>query len=155
NLSVLRWQQEDGLNTVLPYGLRRIHALRTLNTGSVSALNPFSVQEIRDKGGIYYGVNYISRNLIMCNRKNLLNGNAFILGVSGFGKSFIAKEELSFVALSTYDDILVVDPEREYETLIKSLGGEVIRFSPNSKNHINALDMSKEYGDGDNPITLK
>ena len=155
NLSVLRWQQEDGLNTVLPYGLRRIHTLRTLNTGSVSALNPFSVQEIRDKGGIYYGVNYISRNLIMCNRKNLLNGNAFILGVSGSGKSFMAKEELTFVALSTDDDILVVDPEREYETLIKSLGGEVIRFSPNSKNHINALDMSKEYGDGDNPITLK
>ena len=155
NLAILRWQQEDGLNTVLPYGLRRIHALRTLNTGSVSALNPFSVQEIRDKGGIYYGVNYISRNLIMCNRKNLLNGNAFILGVSGSGKSFMAKEELTFVALSTDDDILVVDPEREYETLIKSLAGEVIRFSPNSKNHINALDISKEYGDGDNPITLK
>ena len=113
NLAILRWQQEDGLNTVLPYGLRRIHALRTLNTGSISALNPFSVQEIRDKGGIYYGVNYISRNLIMCNRKNLLNGNAFILGVSGSGKSFMAKEELTFVALSTDDDILVLDPERE------------------------------------------
>lgn len=155
NLSILRWQQEDGLNTVLPYGLRRIHTLRTLNTGSVSALNPFSVQEIRDKGGIYYGVNAISRNLIICNRKSLLNGNAFVLGVSGSGKSFIAKEELAFVAMATEDDIIVVDPEREYELLIRSLGGEVIRFAPDSKNHINALDMSKDYGDGDNPLTLK
>ena len=91
----------------------------------------------------------------MCNRKNLQNGNAFILGVSGSGKSFIAKEELAFVALSTDDDILVVDPEREYEPLIRSLNGEVIRFAPDSKNHINALDMSREYGEGDNPITLK
>lgn len=155
NMSTLRWQQESGLNTVLPYGVRRIHTLRTLNTGSVSALNPFSVQEIRDKGGIYYGVNAISRNMIICNRKSLLNGNAFVLGVSGSGKSFIAKEEMAFVAMATDDDIIVVDPEREYEMLIKSLGGEVIRFSPDSKNYINALDMSKDYGDGDNPLTLK
>ena len=155
SLSILRWQQEDGLNTVLPYGVRRIHALRTLNTGSVSALNPFSVQEIRDKGGIFYGVNAISRNLIMCSRKKLLNGNAFILGVSGSGKSFLAKEEMAFVALSTEDDILVVDPEREYEPLVKALGGEVIRFAPDSRNYINPLDLSKEYGEGDNPISLK
>lgn len=154
-LSVLRWQQEDGLKTVLPYGMRKIHALRTMTSRSITALHPFSVQEIRDKGGIFYGVNGISRNLIMCNRKNLQNGNAFILGVSGSGKSFIAKEELAFVALSTDDDILVVDPEREYEPLIRSLNGEVIRFAPDSKNHINALDMSREYGEGDNPITLK
>ena len=154
-LSVLRWQQEDGLKTVLPYGMRKIHALRTMTSRSITALHPFSVQEIRDKGGIFYGVNGISRNLIMCNRKNLQNGNAFILGVSGSGKSFIAKEELAFVALSTDDDILVVDPEREYEPLIRSLNGEVIRFDPDSKNHINALDMSREYGEGDNPITLK
>lgn len=126
-----------------------------MTSRSITALHPFSVQEIRDKGGIFYGVNGISRNLIMCNRKNLQNGNAFILGVSGSGKSFIAKEELAFVALSTDDDILVVDPEREYEPLIRSLNGEVIRFAPDSKNHINALDMSREYGEGDNPITLK
>lgn len=155
NLSILRWQQEDGLNTVLPYGLRRIHTLRTLNTGSVSALNPFSVQEIRDKGGIYYGINAISRNLIICNRKSLLNGNAFILGVSGSGKSFIAKEEIAFIAMATNDDIIIVDPEREYEELVRSLGGEVIRFSPDTKNYINPLDMSRDYGEGDNPLSLK
>lgn len=155
DLSVLRWQQEDGLNTVLPYGIRRIHTLRTLNTGSVSALNPFSVEEIRDKGGVYYGINAISRNLIICNRKNLLNGNAFILGVSGSGKSFMAKEEIAFIAMATGDDIIIVDPEREYESLIRSLGGEVIRFSPDTKNYINPLDMSKDYGEGDNPLSLK
>lgn len=155
NLSILRWQQEDGLNTVIPYGVRRIHTLRTLTTGSVSALNPFSVQEIRDKGGIYYGVNAISCNLIICNRKNLLNGNAFVLGVSGSGKSFITKEELAFITMATDDDIIVIDPEREYEPLVRALGGEVIRFAPDSKNHINALDMNKDYGDGDNPLTLK
>lgn len=155
NLSVLRWQQEDGLNTVLPYGLRRIHSLRTLNTSAVTSLNPFLVQEIRDKGGVYYGVNALSKNLIMCNRKLLLNGNAFLLGTSGSGKSFIGKEEMSIVAMSTDDDIIVVDPEREYEQLIKSLGGEVIRFAPHSKNHINALDISKEFTDGDNPVALK
>lgn len=154
-LSVLRWQQEDGLNTVLPYGVRRIHTLRTLNTGSVSALNPFSVQEIRDKGGIFYGVNTISRNLIICNRKSLLNGNAFILGVSGSGKSFIAKEELAFVAMATNDDIIVVDPEGEFSPIVRAMGGEVIRFAPDSKNHINALDMNRNYEEGENPLTLK
>lgn len=129
--------------------------LRTLNTSSVSALNPFSVQEIRDKGGIYYGINAISRNLIICNQKSLLNGNAFILGVSGSGKSFIAKEEIAFIAMATNDDIIIVDPEREYEELVRSLGGEMIRFSPDTKNYINPLDMSRDYGEGDNPLSLK
>ncbi len=155
SLSVLRWQQEDGLNTVLPYGVRRIHTLRTMNTGSVSALNPFSVQEIRDKGGIFYGVNTISRNLIICNRKSLLNGNAFILGVSGSGKSFIAKEELAFVAMATNDDIIVVDPEGEFSPIVRAMGGEVIRFAPDTKNYINPLDMNRDYGEGENPLALK
>ena len=155
NLVPLRWQQEDGLNTVLPYGLRRIHTLRTMGAKSASGLTPFSAQEVREKGGIYYGINAITKNLIICNRKALLNGNAFILGVSGSGKSFIAKEELAFTAMATNDDIIVVDPEREYGSLIQALGGEVIRFAPDSKNHINALDMSKDYGDGDNPLALK
>ena len=158
-LSVLRWQQEDGLKTVLPYGMRKIHALRTMTSRSITALHPFSVQEIRDKGGIFYGVNGISRNLIMCNRKNLQNGNAFILGVSGSGKSFIAKEELAFVALSTDDDIIIVDPEREYAPLVRALGGEVVQISAGSPNHINAMDMTSGYGEeegkADDPLILK
>ena len=113
-LSVLTYQQEDGLNTVLPYGTRRVNTLRTLTTESAAALVPFSSQEIRHKNGIYYGVNATSRNLIVCNRKTLLNGNGFILGVSGSGKSFAAKEEITSIALATDDDILIVDPEREY-----------------------------------------
>ena len=111
--ATLGWQQEDGLNTVLPYGLRRIDTTRTLTTESVGIFLPFNTQEIRDSGGVYYGVNPISRNPIICNRKNLLNGNGFILGVSGSGKSFAAKEEIVSVALGTDDDIIVVDPERE------------------------------------------
>lgn len=111
--ATLGWQQEDGLNTVLPYGLQRIDTTRTLTTESIGIFLPFNTQEIRDTGGVYYGVNPISRNPIICNRKKLLNGNGFILGVSGSGKSFAAKEEIVSVALGTDDDIIVVDPERE------------------------------------------
>ena len=153
--ATLGWQQEDGLNTVLPYGLRRIDTLRTLTTESTGIFLPFNTQEIRDTGGVYYGVNAISRNPIICNRKKLLNGNGFILGVSGSGKSFAAKEEIVSVALGTNDDIIVVDPEREYAPLVRALGGEIIHLSAGSQNHINAMDMSRDYGDGENPMFLK
>ena len=153
--ATLGWQQEDGLNTVLPYGLRRIDTTRTLTTESVGIFLPFNTQEIRDSGGVYYGVNPISRNPIICNRKNLLNGNGFILGVSGSGKSFAAKEEIVSVALGTDDDIIVVDPEREYAPLVRALGGEIIHLSAGSQNHINAMDMARDYGDGENPMFLK
>ena len=145
--SVLKYQQEDGLNTVLPYGLRRIDALRTMTTESAAVLMPFSAQEIMDEGGIYYGQNAVSHNLIVCNRKRLLNANGFILGVSGSGKSFASKEELTSIALSTDDDILICDPEREYAPLVRALGGEVVRIAAGSPHHINAMDM---IGDGDN-----
>lgn len=152
----LKYQQEDGLNTVLPYGLRRIEATRTLTTESTAVLMPFKSQEVQDTGGIYYGVNAVSHNLIICNRNNLLNGNGFILGVSGSGKSFAAKQEIASVALATVDDIIVVDPEHEYGALIQALGGEVITISASSGNsHINALDISAEYGDGKDPLALK
>ena len=154
-IGILKWQQEDGLNTCLPYGLRRIDVMRTLTTESVAVMTPFRSQEIRHKGGVYYGVNAVSHNLILCNREELLNGNGFILGVSGSGKSFAAKQEITSIALGTDHDIIVVDPEREYGSLIHALGGEVIAISANTSNHINALDISAEYGEGSNPLVLK
>ena len=155
HMSVLNYQQMDGLNTVLPIGVRKINALRTLTTESLSVLNPFKVQEIMDRGGIYYGVNAISHNLIMVNKENLLNQSAFLLGVPGSGKSFSAKELIAFLVLSTDDDILICDPEDEYSDLIRAMGGEVINVSASSKDHINAMDMSTNYGDGINPVVNK
>jgi len=150
--AILRYQQQDGLNTALPIGHRKITALRTLTTESLAVLMPFRVQEIMDTGGIYYGENAISHNLIMCNKANLLNQSAFLLGVPGSGKSFSAKELIVFLALATQDDILVCDPEREYVSLITALGGEAIRIAAGSEDHINAMDMVEGYGDGGNPI---
>lgn len=154
-LGTLNWQQADGLNTVLPYGLRKIDTLRTLTTEALSVLMPFKAQEIQDSGGVYYGINAISKNLIVANRKELLNANGFILGVSGSGKSFAAKREILSLALSTDHDILVIDPESEFPPLVSALGGEVVKISATSPNHINALDMEAGYGDGGNPVVLK
>ena len=155
--NILRYQQEDALNTVLPLGLKRIDATRTLTTECTAVLMPFKSQEIQDAGGIYYGVNAVSHNLIVCNRGNLLNGNGFITGVSGSGKSMAAKQEVSALALSTDHDIIIVDPEREYGELVKALGGEVITISASDPNgcHINALDLSEGYGDGREPLVMK
>jgi type IV secretory pathway VirB4 component len=154
--ATLNWQQPEGLNTAMPYGLQYVHALRTMTTESTAVLMPFKTQEILQPGGTYYGQNTISRNMIVVNRRKLLNGNGFILGVSGSGKSFAAKREICDIALSTDDDILIVDPEREYSPLIKGLGGEVIRIAAGSKNHINAMDINANYGgDTENPIVLK
>ena len=154
-MAPLNFQQMDGLNTALPIGLRKINALRTLTTESLAVLNPFRVQEIMDKDGIYYGENAISHNLIMVNKENLLNQSAFLLGVPGSGKSFSAKELIVFLALSTNDDILVCDPENEYSALIKTLGGEVIHIAAGSDDHINAMDMTQGYGEGKNPVIDK
>ena len=154
-LATLNWQQADGLVTALPLGLRRIDALRTLTTEALAVLMPFKAQEIRHQGGVYYGQNTISKNLILANRKELLNGNGFVLGVSGSGKSFTAKREMVGLALSTEDDIIVIDPESEYRPLIEGLGGEVVSISATSPNHINAMDMEQGYGDGENPVVRK
>ena len=151
----LKYQQMNGLNTALPIGVRQIKNLRTLTTESLAVLNPFRVQEIFDKGGIYYGENAISHNLIMVNKANLLNQSSFLLGVPGSGKSFSAKELIVFLALSTNDDILICDPEGEYSALVKAMGGEVIGISASSKDHINAMDMTEGYGDGANPVVDK
>ncbi len=153
--STLTYQQMDGLNTALPYGLRKIHALRTLTTESTAVFIPFRAQEIVHPGGIYYGQNVISKNMIIANRKQLLNGNSFILGVSGSGKSFTAKREIVNQVLASDDDMILIDPEREYSALVNALGGETIHISATSPNHINAMDMNRQYGDGANPIILK
>ena len=153
--STLKYQQMDGLNTALPIGHRKINAMRTLTTESLSVLMPFRVQQIMDEGGIYCGENAISHNLIMCNKAKLLNPNSFFLGVPGSGKSFSAKMLVVFLALATGDDILVCDPEREYASLIEAMGGEVIRIAAGSRDHINAMDMVEGYGDGGNPVIDK
>ena len=146
----------DGLNTVMPFGVRRIDVLRTLTTESLAVFMPFRVQEINHENGIYYGQNVISKNMIIANRNQLLNGNSFILGVSGSGKSFMAKNEIVSLMLSDPNaDIIIIDPEREYSPLVKALGGEVIQISATSKNHLNAMDLNSEYGDGANPVILK
>ncbi|MGG1597487.1 VirB4-like conjugal transfer ATPase, CD1110 family [Paenibacillus naphthalenovorans] len=153
--SPLTYQQMDGLNTVLPYGLRKVHALRTLTTESTAVFIPFRAQEIMHEGGIYYGQNVISKNMLIANRKQLLNGNSFILGVSGSGKSFTAKREIVNQILASGDDIILIDPEREYSALVEALRGETIHISATSPNHINAMDINRQYGDGANPIILK
>ncbi|XOQ45119.1 MAG: DUF87 domain-containing protein [Clostridium sp.] len=154
-MSVLRWQQKDGLDTALPYGLRKIRAIRTLTTESTAVLIPFRAQEIMQAGGIYYGQNAVSKNMIVADRRKLLNGNSFRLGVSGSGKSFSAKEEIVSIALSTNDDILILDPESEFGFLVEALHGEIIRISAASSTHLNALDMDKAYGDERNPLIEK
>lgn len=153
-LSVLKFQQMDGLNTVLPIGCRKINALRTLTTGSLAVFIPFKVQEVQETGGIYFGENAISHNLILCNMENLLNQSMFLLGVPGSGKSFFAKLLIAFLSLNTDEDIVICDPEGEYAPLVKALGGTVVNIAAGGKDHINAMDMVEGYGDND-PIADK
>ncbi len=152
---ILRYQQEGGMRTVLPYGLLDIKSTRTLTTESTAVLSPYKTQEIIDENGLYYGINAISHNLLMCNRKFLLNGNGFILGVSGSGKSFAAKMEVYMVAVFSDDDIIIIDAEREYGSLVKNLGGEIIKLSASSENHINTLEINKDIDMDENPISIK
>jgi type IV secretory pathway VirB4 component len=155
-MAALKYQQIDGLNTVLPIGTRRINTFRTLTTESLAVFMPFKVQEIMDKGGIYFGENAISHNLIMCNKANLMNQSSFLLGVPGSGKSFSAKEMITFLTLNTDDDILICDPEGEYAPLIDAMGdmGSVIHVSAGGKDRLNAMYMVDGY-DENNPIVVK
>ncbi len=155
--AVLNYQQLDGLNTVLPIGTRRINAFRTLTTESLAVFMPFKVQEIMEEGGIYYGENAISHNLIMCNRKDLQNQSTILLGVPGSGKSFSAKELITFLMLNTDDDILICDPEGEYSPLVEAMGedvGTVIHVAAGGKDRLNAMYMVEGYGEN-NPIVDK
>ncbi|MBR0490764.1 MAG: DUF87 domain-containing protein [Clostridia bacterium] len=153
---ILNYQQMDGLNTTLPIADAKIDTLRTLTTESLAVFMPFKVQEVQHRNGIYYGQNAISKNMILLDRKELLNGNSFILGVSGSGKSFTAKQEIASIMLKEPNaDIIIIDPENEMSGLVKEFGGEVVEISSTSKNHINAMDMNRYYGDNANPIILK
>lgn len=152
---ILKYQQLEALNTVLPIGASYIDTTRTLTTESLSAFAPYRVQEINDDTGIYYGQNIISKNMIIADRKKLMNGNSFILGVSGSGKSFTAKQEIVSIMLKEPNaDVIIIDPEAEYTELVRALGGEVIDISATSDNHINAMDINSKYDDKD-PVTLK
>lgn len=155
-MAVLKYQQIDGLNTVLPIGIRKIDAFRTLTTESLAVFMPFKVQEIMDKGGIYYGENAVSHNLIMVNKENLLNQSSIILGVPGSGKSFCAKQLIFFLMLATDDDIIICDPEGEYGAMVDAMGdiGSVIRISAGGRDRLNAMYMVDGYGDN-NPLVVK
>lgn len=153
-MATLRYQQLDGLNTVLPIGARKINTFRTLVTESLAVFIPFKVQEIQEPGGIYFGENAISHNLILANMDNLQNQSMFILGIPGAGKSFFAKLHILILALSTKDDIIICDPEGEYSPLVNALKGQVVHIRAGGRDYINAMDMVEGYGDS-NPIADK
>ena len=156
SLNILRWQQLEGLNTVLPYGAPKLTMRRTLTTESLAVFMPFRVQEVCHNDGIYFANNAISKNMIMINRNELLNGNSFITGVSGSGKSLLAKQEVINLFLADKNaDIIIIDPEKEYGKICDAFGGETIEISATSSHHINAMDINMDYADGQNPVTLK
>ena len=153
----LDFQQEDGLMSCLPLALNRIEIQRGLTTSSLAIFVPFTTQELfqRESGAFYCGTNALSGNLIMVDRLKQKNPNGLILGVPGSGKSFAAKREMFSVYLLTNDDIMICDPEAEYWPLVKRLHGQVIKISPTSKQYVNPMDLSLDYSDDDNPLSLK
>lgn len=156
NTGILNFQQEDGMKSTLPIGNCTLkHLRRTLTTESTAILMPFSTQEMIQENGMYYGLNAVSKNMILFNRKSMKNANGFILGTPGSGKSFSAKREMINVLLNTDDDVIIIDPEREYKNLAENFNGEIIDISASSKNYINPLDMSADYADDEEPIILK
>jgi hypothetical protein len=158
NCSVKRldFQQEQGLMSSLPLGANHIEIQRGLTTSSVAIFVPFTTCELFQKGeAMYYGLNALSNNLIMANRKELKNPNGLFLGTPGSGKSFSAKREIVNVFLLTNDDIIISDPESEYFPLVNRLGGQVIKLSPVSTQYINPLDINPDYNDEDDPLSLK
>ena len=152
----LDYQQEQGLMSSLPLGLNQINIQRGLTTSSTAIFVPFTTCELfMDGEALYYGLNALSNNLIMADRKKLKNPNGLILGTPGSGKSFSAKREITNAFLITQDDIAIIDPEAEYLSLVQRLGGQVIDISPTSDQYINPMDLNLNYSDDDNPLTLK
>lgn len=133
-------KQREALNTALPIGVRQVETMRTMLTQSLAVLMPFNVQELNDEGGNYYGINQISKNVNVGNRKRLINGNGFIFGVPGSGKSFFAKQEMGNVFLGTKDDVIVIDPMNEYFDIAATYGGAVVNLSAYTKNYLNPLE---------------
>ena len=153
----LDYQQEQGFMSALPLGNNIVPIQRSLTTSSTAIFVPFTTQELFQAEGepLYYGLNALSNNLIMVDRKSLKNPNGLILGTPGSGKSFSAKREITNVFLITNDDILLCDPEGEYFPLVERLNGQVIKISPTSSQHINPMDINLNYSDDDNPLALK
>ena len=156
-LTRLDFQQEEGLMSSLPLGRNQIEIQRGLTTSSTAIFVPFTTQELFQSGGeaLYYGLNALSNNLIMVDRKALKNPNGLILGTPGSGKSFSAKREILNVFLVTDDDILIADPEAEYYPLVQRLDGQVIKISPTSKQYVNPMDLNLDYSDDESPLSLK
>ena len=156
-LTRLDFRQEEGLMSSLPLGLNQIEIQRGLTTSSVAIFIPFTTQELFQDGkeALYCGLNALSNNLIMVDRKLLKNPNGLILGTPGSGKSFAAKREIANVFLVTDDDIIICDPEAEYGPLVERLHGQVIKISPTSPHYINPMDLNLNYSDDENPLSLK
>ena len=156
-LTTLDFRQEEGLMSSLPLGLNKITIQRGLTTSSVAIFVPFTTQELFQTGkeALYCGINALSNNLIMVDRKLLKNPNGLILGTPGSGKSFSAKREIANVFLVTDDDIIICDPEAEYGPLVEHLHGQVIKISPTSTDYINPMDLNLNYSDDENPLSLK
>lgn len=157
NLVRLDYQQEQGLMSTLPLANNLIEIQRGMTTSSTAIFVPFTTQELFQSGdeALYYGLNSLSNNMIMVDRKKLKNPNALILGTPGSGKSFSAKREIANSFLVTDDDIVISDPESEYSPLVARFGGQVIKISPTSDQFINPMDINMNYSDDDNPIALK
>lgn len=134
-------KQRESLNTALPIGVRQVETMRTMLTQSLAVLMPFNVQELNDKKGCYYGINQVSKNINIGNRKKLINGNGFVFGVPGSGKSFFCKMEMGNVFLSGNDEIIVIDPMNEYFDIAQTYGGTVVNMSTYTDNYVNPLDM--------------
>ena len=156
-LTRLDFQQEEGLMSCLPLGLNQIEIQRGLTTSSTAIFVPFTTQELFQNGkeALYYGINALSSNLIMVDRKLLKNPNGLILGTPGSGKSFSAKREIANCFLLTTDDVIICDPEAEYAPLVERLHGQVIKISPTSTNYINPMDLNLDYSDDESPMSLK
>ena len=157
SITALDYQQEEGMVSSLPLGLNQIEIQRGLTSSGVGIFVPFTTQELYQDSpeALYYGINALSNNIIMVDRKLLKNPNGLILGTPGSGKSFSAKREISNVFLATGDDIMICDPEGEYFPLVQRLEGQVIKISPTSRHHINPMDINLNYSDEENPLSFK
>ena len=164
----LSYEQAEGFNSTLPIGKCFTTRARTMTTSTTAILIPFTTQELMHPGGVCYGVNELSGNLVICDRKSLKNGNGWFLGVPGGGKSMAAKNEMAVIRFKSKindrgirqeDEIIIIDPEREYTQLVKAFGGDVIRIAADSIHHINPLDITEAYSDDEegkrNPLQLK
>ena len=155
-LKRLDWQQEQGFTSSLVLGDNAIEIQRGMTTSSTAIFIPFMTKELRmDGAALYYGMNALSNNVIMADRKRLKNPNGLFLGTPGSGKSFAAKREITFIMLMTQDNVIICDPEDEYSPLVKRLGGQVIRLSPSSTDYVNPLDINLNYSEEENPLALK